>query len=46
MFPHVKSRVVFPLALLSLLLGVGAVSYALPNVQGQSASGEKNLCHQ
>ncbi len=37
----IQSRVVLSLASLFLLLGVVAVSYAFPNVQGQSASGEK-----
>lgn len=38
MFRYIKSRVVLSLASLFLLLGVAAMSYALPNVQGQGAT--------
>jgi len=41
MFRYIKSRVALLPVLLALLLGVAAVSYALPKVQGQSANGEK-----
>jgi len=41
MFRYIKSRVVLLPVLLALLLGVAAISYALPKVQGQSTNGEK-----